>query len=235
MTWEPAKESYYELRPARAPKYKVEFQGAGQLSDVTGYKWFSPAAMYLWGQFTDLQLQDLMSRHNLVIYWHAFQNPVLAGFSFNGDKSWNHTLWAVAEDKWDPLVDSVLEAMMVDRDTKTVTGFALQYLTVVDPLFADKRVVLSADAPRTTIGYFAVLTDKYQLAFTRREYPLGQIPQVRTLPAATYKRRVAGSVYSGTRLTTDKVFERYKHELIREGEADFRQKWEKLKNDKRRG
>lgn len=233
MTWEPAKESYYELRPARAPKYKVQFEGAGKLSDVPGYKWFSPAAMYLWGRFTDMHLQDLMSRHNLVIYWYAFQNPVLAGFTVNGDKAWNHTLWAVAEDKWEALVDSVLETMMIDRDTKTMTGFALQYLTIVDPLYADKKVVVDANSPKATVGYFAVLTDKYQLAFTRQEGGPGEIPHVRTLSAQAQQRRVAGAVYSGSRLTTDKVFSRYKDELLREGEDNFRRKWEELKRGKR--
>jgi len=224
VTWEPAKESYYELRPAKAPKYKVKFEGAGTLTDIPGYVWFSPAALYLWGKFTDVQLSDIMTRKDVAVFWYKFDKPIFKGFTAYGDVAWNHTLWAVAEDKWDRFVDAMLELIMLDRDSKTVFSYALQYLTVLDPLYVDRKVLVDGRAPRTVVGYFAVLTNKYQVAFDKLSLSPGELPQVKTLRPDRANSRVAANIYVGKDISTDRAFTRYRENLLREEELRFQQK-----------
>jgi hypothetical protein len=205
--WEPQKDLYYAARATRVAKYRIKFEGATQLSDIPGYVWFTPAALYLWGGFTDLQLAGATEAADIRMFWYKFERPIFTGFTVLGDGAWNHTLWAVEQRLWGKFVDNLLELVMLNRPGATVCRYALQQLSIVDPLRADNAVITSANPPRAVVFAFAVKSNLHQLAFTQLSWDAASLPGMKRLRPSAEEQTVAARLFAKGVPTTEQAFD----------------------------
>ena len=211
-------DKFYEFKAFRVPKYQIKFDRAERISDIEGYMWYSPAALYAWGRFTDVNLAEIVSREDIKVFWYKFDKPIFSNFG----KDWNHTLWAAALDDWPKIVDGVLETVQFDIPNKTLYQYALQEVEVLDPLAVDvQRVVLSA-TPSVTVSSFAVLSNQAQYAFDpNRQRVRGEAPGMDTRKPLESHVKAARVLFSGDSLTQDDVFSRYKRVMQRFEDAAY--------------
>jgi hypothetical protein len=229
---QPTKDKFYEFKPFRVPKYRIEFQQAGKLADVPGYVWYTPAMLYLWGRYSETNLADAVQRHDLRIFWYRFDKPVFSGFTANGDPAWNHTLCAVQEEQWPKLVDSVLETVQFDIPNATLYQYALQKLTLPDPLTLDTQRLLLADHPTQLVHAFAVLTNERQIAFDTRNAQVSACPSVVRFKPDPLHVRAADRLFARSGLTQDQAFESYKQIMVQEQDENYQQRVSKQKESK---
>lgn len=213
----------YEFKPFRVPKYRIEFQNASRLSDITGYVWYTPAIIYLWGRYSDVNLSDLIQRHDIKIFWYKFEKPIFQGLTVNGDPAWNHTLWASEESKWIKLVNGILETVQFDTVAKKIYQYALQNLTVYDPLFTDKKIIISQDAPTINLNIFAVLSNDRQYAFDTRDKSVKILPQVHTFKPDKMHVAAADKLFGNINLNQEKTFEAYRKILLEQQDQKFKE------------
>ena len=226
----PKKDEAYEFKPFRVPKYQIKFQNANQLSDIAGYVWYTPAIIYLWGRYTEINLSDLVRLKDIKIFWYKFDKPIFKGFTANGDPSWNHVLWAAEQSQWDKLVNGILETVQFDAQSKKLYQYALQALTVYDPLFSDKKIVLSESTPTVKVNVFAVLSNEYQYAFDTRNAEVKFLPQLMTFKPDQMHVKAAQKLFAIPGITQEKSFERYKQIMLEQQQEVFGRKKEKLSN-----
>ena len=219
--FKPKDDKFYEFKAFRVPKYRIEFQRAGRLEDVPGYVWYTPAALYLWGRYTDTNLADLVQQHNLKIFWYKFEKPVFNGFKFNDDPSWNHVLWASSVEQWGSLVDGMLESVQFDIQNSKLYQYALQQLTIYDPLAVDVQRVVSSLTPTVKVHAFAVLSNEQQYAFDVRNKDVRLLPSVSSFKPDPLHIKAANRLFSYPELTQDKAFSRYKEILISEQDLAY--------------
>jgi hypothetical protein len=174
------------LAAETVPKNKIKFSTVKRLSDVKGFVWYTPAILYLWGRFWDLQWSDLLLKHSVKLLWHKFDKPIFKGLVAESDE-WNYTLWAAKEDEWDTICDFILSSCVMDAESKTLIQYGLQTFSVVDPLLQDKSGIVSQSSSSVLINAFAVASNYYQVAFSPTE-KFYDMPQVRTFkPMAKQK------------------------------------------------
>lgn len=227
------KDDLYEFKPFRVPKYKIEFKNANKLTDIAGYQWYTPALLYLWGRFTEVNLADLIAKHDFKIFWYLFDKPIFSGLAFKEDKSWNHLLWACSVDDWKKLVDGILETVQFDIPNQLLFQYALQSFTIPDPLFVDRQRLLTTNTPTVKISAFAVMSNKHQLAFDLNSGIKG-VPQVRTFKAEQIQIDAAEDLFADSNITADKAFEAYKRIMIRLQDQEYQAKVDQIRKNKRR-
>ena len=200
-------DTQYTFKPFRVPKYKITFQNASSLKDIPGYVWYTPAALYLWGSFNETVLSDIVSKKEIDIFWYSFDKPIFKHFNARGDNSWNHGLWAAKEEDWKKLSDGVLEAVQFDIPNKALYQYALQSLTIPDPLQVDRDRVVTPKTAHVDIKAFAVLTNKAQYAFDSK---LSGVPGMSKFKPSKLHVNAADKLFSIPNLNTDRAFEGYK-------------------------
>jgi hypothetical protein len=211
------KEEFYEIKPFVVPKYQVKFKGATKLSDIEGYSWYSPAALYIWGRFSDVNLSDIIIKlPDLKFFWYRFEKPIFKGFSVGGDPSWNHALWAIETRLKDKFIDFVLSSVQLDIANKIVYNYALQEITIADPLTHDKSGLVLPTGPQTNIFFFAVLSNNNQIAFDTRK-PFTDLPHVVKFKPDPVHVNSAKKLFMMPGLNTDKAFDCYREILLAEG------------------
>ena len=220
-TPKPKDDKFYEFKAFRVPKYRIEFQRAGKLEDIPGYVWYTPAALYLWGRYTDNNLSDLVQLHNLKIFWYKFEKPIFNGFKFNEDPSWNHVLWAASAEQWGKLVDGILESVQFDLKNSKLYQYALQELTIYDPLSVDSKLVVSDSTPIVKVNAFAVLSNEKQYAFDVRNKDVRLLPSVSSFKPDPIHVMAAQRLFSSPGMTQDKAFRKYKEILVSEQDAAY--------------
>lgn len=220
----PKTDKFYEFKAFRVPKYRIEFQRAGKLDDIPGYVWYTPAALYLWGRYTDNNLSDLVHQHNLKIFWYKFEKPIFSGFTFNNDPSWNHVLWASSVDQWNKLLDGILESVQFDIQNSKLYQYALQQLTIYDPLAVDVQRVMSTQTPTVKVNAFAVLSNERQYAFDVRNKDVWLLPAVSSFKPDPLHVTAARRLFSLPELNQDKAFTRYKEILVSEQDLAYQKK-----------
>jgi len=218
-------DKHYTFRPFRVPKYQVKFERAEKLDDVPGYVWYSPAAIYIWGRYSEVNLSDLVQQHDAKIFWYKFDKPIFKGFEVNGDAGWNHTLWAAPEDQWKKIYDTVLETVQFDIPRQRLYQYALQTLTIHDPLSVDAKRVVLQSTPKVDIHAFAVLSNVGQYAFDTRKADVRVQPNVVNFKAEKLHIDAAKRLFSQSGLTQDDAFERYKQIMLDAQDVSFEQKW----------
>ncbi len=179
MSGEAGKKSeQYTLAAQVVPKYQLKFKGSGTVKDHSEYAWFTPALLYLWGSFTDVQLYDVVTRRDIQIFWYKFQKPIFK----NIPGAWSQALWACKADKWDDFCSDVLEVVALDARRKTYMEYALQRISVMDPLQADSSLVTDPSAVSLVdIGVFAVRSNKFELAIMPDNSSPFSLPACQTL------------------------------------------------------
>lgn len=220
-------DKFYKFRPFRVPKYRIEFERASQLADIPGYVWYSPAAIYVWGRYSEINLADLVQQTDAKIFWYKFDKPIFKGFTVRGDPSWNHTLWAAREDEWKKIYDIVLETVQFDIPNKRLYQYALQKLVVYDPLHVDKNRVVLQSTPKVEVNAFAVLSNVGQYAFDTRKQDVRVQPGMVTFKPEKLHVNAAKRLFANEGLTQDDAFERYKQILLDAQDAVYEQKWKK--------
>lgn len=224
-------DNLYEFKPFVVPKYRIKFERANKLSDIPGYVWYTPAAMYLWGRFTDINLSDIVKDADIKIFWYKFDQPIFRNFEAGADKDWNHTLWAAREDQWKYLVDRVLESIQFDIAKEIVYQYALQTITIYDPLNLDRNKLIKRDSPKIEVSAFAVLSNIGQCAFSPNP---GNPPGMSTFKPLPVHTRTAKRLFSLSNLNQDKAFQFMKAILSEEQEAEYQRKVEKENKDGRK-
>lgn len=227
------KDKHYTFRPFRVPKYRIQFEQAGRLADIPDYVWYSPAAIYIWGRYSEVNLSDLVRETEAQIFWYRFDKPIFKGFTVRGDPGWNHTLWAAREDQWKKIYDTVLETVQFDIPNKRLYQYALQKLTIYDPLHVDTNRVLLQSTPKVEINAFAVLSNVGQYAFDTRKQDVRAQPHVVTFKPDKIHVNAAKRLFEDEKLTQDDAFERYKQIMLDAQDATFEQKW-KEQDERRR-
>jgi hypothetical protein len=227
----PKADKFYEFKPFRVPKYRVTFQQASQLADVPGYVWYTPAPIYIWGRYSDVNLADMVQQFDTKIFWYRFDKPVFSGFTVNGDPGWNHVLWAAQEDQWKKIVDTVLETVQFDLPNKKLYQYALQRLSIYDPLSVDTQRIIQPSTPVIEIKVFAVLSNERQYAFDVRNSTVKPTPQLVTFKPDPLHINAANKLFGIPGLTQDKAFDRYKQIMLETQdsnyEQDYKAKWRK--------
>jgi len=227
------KDEFYSFKPFRVPKYKVQFSKANKLSDIAGYRWYTPAALYLWGRFTESTLSDIVSRMDLQIFWYRFDKPIFTGFSVEQDQSWNHALWACREDQWDKFIDLVLEIVQFDIPNRGLYHYALQQVTVPDPLNTDVQGMVTSKTPMTEIGAFAVLTNRGQYAFDSKAFSnAGSLPRMASYPPDKKHVAAADKLFAIPGIDQDRAFESYKNILNNTLDEDYLTEAQKKHNER---
>lgn len=225
-------DKFYEFKPFRVPKYRIEFQSANQLADVPGYVWYTPAMLYIWGRYSETNLADAVQQHDVQIFWYRFDKPVFTGFGVGNDLSWNHILWAASEAHWPKLIDAILETVQFDIPGTKLYQYALQQLTIPDPLAWDNQRVLLPSHPTQLIHAFAVLSNDRQVAFDTRKPGMQTCPGVVSFKPDPIHVQAANRLFSINGLTQDRAFERYKEILMRTQDEEYQEKVNQQK-DKR--
>lgn len=215
-------DKFYEFKPFRVPKYQIKFEKAGKLSDIQGYTWYTPAALYLWGKFSEVNLSDIVQQDDIKVFWYRFAKPLFKNFHVGSDVGWNHTLWAAKEGDWKKIVDRVLESVQFDIATKSIYQYALQSVEICDPLFADAQGILPASFPTVNIYAFAVLSNKGQYAFDAKHKSF--VPGMVTFRPHKLHVNAAQKLFQDDRLTQEKAFERVKAVLLDEQDSEYKER-----------
>jgi hypothetical protein len=223
----PKTDKFYQFHTFRVPKYQVKFERAGKLADVPGYVWYSPASIYIWGRYSEVNLADMVQQHDTKIFWYKFEKPIFKGFTVNGDPSWNHMLWAAPEEQWKDIYSTILETVQFDIPNKRLYQYALQTLTVHDPLNVDVNRVVLPSTPKIDIHAFAVLSNVGQYAFDTRQKDVKVQPGAVTFKPDKLHVAAANRLFAQAGLTQDGAFERYKQIMLDAQAAAFDHKRKK--------
>ncbi len=219
------KDNYYIHQAFRVPKYRIQFENASSLGDVGDqYTWFSPAVIYRYGRFTDVNLSDLIQILDFKIFYYQFDKPIFT--RFGGE--WDHLLWAMESEKWVKFCDKLLEIIQIDIPNKLVYQYAMQEFEIWDPLFSDKNSgILDRRSPKCAVNMFVVLSNRLQLAFDTKNTLLER-PGVLRYPPSDVHVKAAKKLFSYKKeLTQDKAFERYRKIMLAAQDAKYKAEVEK--------
>jgi hypothetical protein len=211
---QPKADKYYTLQPFRVPKYRVKFQNARRLTDVPGYVWYSPAALYLWGMYEEKNLADMVRAMNAKFFWYRFDFPIFSGLVSATDNAWNHTLWAAEETQWPQILDMVLETVQFNIPQQLLFQFALQQVEVYDPLSLDLSRAVLPSTPRTNVKFFAVQSNLQQYALELKGRDPHMPPAVRRFKPDKLHVAAARTLFRNPNLTQDNAFSSYR-EILR--------------------
>lgn len=220
----------YEFKPFVVPKYKIQFSGVKRLSNLKQYVWYTPAPIYLWGRYTDINLSDIMAEYDLKIYWHKFNKPIFKGLEINQDATWNHTLWAADLDTWKRLVDGILESVQFDITAKKLYNYALQDLVIMDPLQIDQAGIATSQIDRLTIHAFCPVTNKNQIAFSPNRKSFMELPHICSVKPTNRSLYLATRLFENPKLTQDNAFDLYNKLLELESDLAYENKIKSIRD-----
>lgn len=221
----------YQFKPFRVPKYQIKFEKASKLSDIEGYVWFTPAALYAWGRFSETNLSEIVSRTDIKIFWYKFDKPIFSNFG----PDWGHMLWAVTAESWTTFVDGVLETVQFDIPRQVLYQYALQVVSILDPLSVEKDRVVLSTTPEIQINAFAVLSNTGQLAFDSKVKPVkGKLPGMNTFKPDPVHVKAANMLFSDANITQDDAFQKYGDIMKRLNDAAYEVEAEQKYQESRR-
>ena len=225
------KDDFYEFKPFTVAKYKIGFGNYKAISAIDGYTWYTPALLYLWGRFTDINLADLMAKYDFKIYWYLFDKPIFNGLNFKEDRSWNHLLWAAPNADWNNIVNGILETVQFDIPNKLLFQYALQSMDVYDPLYVDKERLITNTTPKVKVKAFAVLTNISQFAFDLKSGFKGT-PSVFQFKPEAIQVEAAADLFNDPNITQDKAFDAYKRIMMRLQDQEHARRIEAIRQKK---
>jgi hypothetical protein len=180
----------YELKPGRAKA----------LGELTEFRFFTPAALYLHGRFTDAPLADfLAARPEARLFFKRFQRPVFRGLEArsNGDPGWNFGLWAVAAEHWRAFNDFLVSLTFTYQDERAVAGVGEQEFDVLDPLAADLCTLYHNGLPTVRVTTYGVNGSRFRAAFRAGHNPLTEPPTLRFYGPDPEMAAYADALYDG--------------------------------------
>ncbi len=153
----------------RLRKTRMRFGGSRRLGEFAGeFAFFTPAPLYLLGVVSDAPLVDFLVEHRLAadFYFAVFDRPVFSGLvAPDGDRMWDHGLWALRADVWPLFADFYCSLAIRDGESGRLWRVGMQWLDVADPLTVDRAVVLPPVLPTVRVAAFGVNGSGYRAAF----------------------------------------------------------------------
>lgn len=219
----------YEFKPFTVPKYKIQFSNVKRLSNLSQYVWYTPAPIYLWGRYTDINLSDIMAEYELKIYWYRFNRPIFKGLELNQDPAWNHTLWAADKETWAKLTNGILESVQFDVEAKKLYNYALQELVIMDPLQMDQSGIVTKQTDQLKIHAFCPITNKNQIAFSPNRKNFIELPHICSIKPTKRSLYLATRLFENPNLTQDNAFDLYKKLLELEADLSYENKIKALR------
>lgn len=181
-------------------KHPLQVGNAESLSVMQEeYAFFTPAVLYLHARFTDGPLIDAMweMRETIKIYHKKFDRPIFRGLETrDGNKDWNHVLWAVERPYWQFLHNFIASLTLSNADTKTIIRVGGQDIQVYDPLAADRAKIVTVDLPTLVITAYGINGNKHMAGLVPGLTPLAP-PVLRFFPPQEDIRVFAEAYYAG--------------------------------------
>ena len=227
------KDKNYTFKPFRVPKYQIKFTNAKELGNVDDMVWYTPAALYLWGHFTDVTLSEIISRKELKIFWYKFDKPIFKNFG----TGWDNLLWAAKAEDWNDFVKNVLEIVQFDIENRLLYQYALQELSILDPLSVDTERIASSKTPKIAIKAFAVLSNMGQMAFNlKANNPKGSLPGMSLFKPDPLHVNAADHLFKDKNINTEDAVSLYKSIMSKLEAAEYKasseKAWQKGKDRK---
>lgn len=130
------------------------------------FVYWSPAALFLYGGFRVDMLADFNQTCgvDLSYYHHRFDSAIFDGLhSRDGNRDWNHVLWAVDKEHWPGLLDHLCSLTLMNRQSTSVVKYAMQEIHVTDPI-ATGKVLSASSLPVMPVHFFGVKTNHWTAA-----------------------------------------------------------------------
>lgn len=122
----------------RLAKYPLNFGNAESLRALSeDWTFFSPAALYLYGRFSDGLLVEYIhhEKKDIKFCFAKFQDRIFRGLeTVSGDEGWNFALWAMHSVYWKSFEDFVCGITLHDNRNNLVIQYGMQEFAIVDPL-----------------------------------------------------------------------------------------------------
>jgi len=184
-------------------KYPLRLGAAAALGDVLDeYVFFTPASLYLHGYFCDAPLIDFVWEMggDVRLYHRRFNRPIFRGLETrDGDKDWNHVLWAIKREFWANFNDFLISTVLSFREATPphLSMFAEQEVTILDPLAVDRTVLYRADLPMLVVSAFCVNGSLGRTSFVEGKSALMDPPQLAQWPADGEVLAYADALFRG--------------------------------------
>lgn len=182
------------------PKRPLRLGTAESLAVMDGFVFFSPAILYIHGALKDAMLLDFIRNNgtDVPLFFHRFGSPVFGGLQAKtGDVGWNHGLMALAAENWEAFSGFMTSITVVHRDTKQVIRYALQELTIVDPLAREKHQILDGSPVPLTIGMFGLDGAQCRIAMTQPDVKTYDLPRLKVHPPTAEMKAYAKAYFAG--------------------------------------
>jgi len=172
----------------RVAKYRFTTGNAESLASMeSDYAFFTPAALYLHGRFTDMYLADFIQdfASDCKFLWHKFRYPLFRGLE-DADKApdWNFVLFAVERGYWEAFCAFINTITVSDSNRKQLWRYGTQDLIVTDPVALEQSMLLSATTPPLKVTAFGVDAGHFRAAFDPGLNVLTDPPRLRFYPPA---------------------------------------------------
>jgi hypothetical protein len=153
---------------------KKELQ-VGQARSLQGFEqshvFFTPAILYLHGNFHDAPLADLFyaTGKDIEFFYKKFSKPIFRGLNApsNGDVAWNYVLWAVRSEYWKLVSDWLVSITLAYSESNAMAGIGEQMLDIVDPLAESTTVINPSQLRRLTVYAFGLNGSAFCAYFTQ--------------------------------------------------------------------
>lgn len=129
---------------------------------------FTPAIIYKLGIIGDQPLIDYQweLRREVCFFYKKFRMPIFRGLDLpDGDGDWNHVLWAMRSEHWPSFQDFYCSVIVRNYETNQVSQIATQELSIVDPLYLERRGIITGLLPEIAVTAIGVRGNRYQAAF----------------------------------------------------------------------
>ena len=185
---------------ARLPKKELKL-GKGTLTQLSSeLSFFSPALLYLHDAFeTDGPLFDFLAEYRQPVdFYHVkFNQRLFKGMQLpDGDRDWEHVLWAVATVHQRVLYDFLCSLCFVNPLTKRVLRVGMRHITIDDPLALESGILLQNRLPRLEVAVFGISANDRCIGVVPGAGPFG-LPTVRFFPPDAKVIEYAKAVFKG--------------------------------------
>lgn len=200
---------------------KHEMRFPASVKTLAGYAeefvFFTPAILYLHGGFMDAPFADLMAVTgiDLKLYYKKFERPLFRGLEApsNGNPDWNHALWAVRREFWQPLSDWLVSLTLTYRLSEAVAGVGEQHLTILDPLAADRMVLWPSTVPTINIASFGLRGSMFTASLSPPPAPLAGLPALSFGRPAKAMAVFAAALYDGKNPVNAAAYHQWRESL----------------------
>lgn len=186
----------------RVKKHELRLGRATSLADLqTEYVFFTPALLYVLSIVDDRPLCDLMWElgRDIPIYFKKFTWPMFRRLETpDGDRAWNHALWAVRPEHWEYFLDFYCSIAIRNHDKKQLYRVAAQDVVVVDPVRVEAKGLLLGSAATVQVTALGVNGTKFVAAFEQWPDPMLDPPRLKFYPPDEKTRVFAKALAQGS-------------------------------------